>query len=520
MSKENAPLSRPWSQRIRRLILPLIFTGLLGSLFYYGGPSYYSIGAAALDTTQLILGEALGVGVLFFLTVFVQRLVQFVLLEGLVASALGTPVPRLLSQLSALIVYLLGFAAIFGIVFKQDLTALWAASGIAGFVFGMALREIILDIFTGLAINIDRPLRIGDDVLLHRVGDKTIEGRVIEISWRTTRIADLDGNSVVISNSKLASSTITNYSQPRPSVWASVRVTLEVTVPPERAERILTGAAAQALAEISPGTSAVPIARIHEITPYGIEYVVPFETSLHRRMSARSIMLRTVLSHLGRAGLRPVIREPTVPLSPRFVPELAPPPEHIAVLLGGAPLFSGLVAGALALLAAGARIRTVAADTPLVQGGEVATAMILVLEGLVEAEAARRDPGDRRTPQPARFGPGHLIGGEATLTGDGYPRTVRTQTPALVAELDHRLLHRLLAAEPALATVLAQRIADTLGEEEAAGPTRGRRLVTASEDDRVADVLGSLSRTFADLRLLQTVPAGRPGSGPEDAGGR
>jgi small-conductance mechanosensitive channel/CRP-like cAMP-binding protein len=512
MTDHHSPRPARWGHRIRQLILPLGFAGVLGSLFYYGGPAYYLIGAAAFDTTQRILGYVLGVGVLICLTVFVQRLVQLVLLEGLVASALGTPVPRLLSQLSTLIVYLVGFAAIFGIVFKQDLTALWAASGIAGFVFGMALREIILDIFTGLAINIDRPLRIGDDVLLHRVGDMTIEGRVLEISWRTTRIADLNGNVIVVSNSKLAASTITNYSQPTPAIWTAVRVTLDVLVPPERAERILVGAATQAMAEIDPGTSAAPFARINDIGPYGIEYAVAFETSLQKRHAARSIMFKTILSHLGRAGLRPSIREPVLLPAPAGVSDLEPRPEHIAMLLGRTPLLSDLGAADVELLAGGARLRTVAGGTPLVQGGEVATAMILILEGLVEAEPLRREAAvDARTAVPSRFGPGYLIGGEATLTGDGYPRTVRARTPALIAELDHRLLHRLLAGNPALAPVLAQRIADALGQEEAASP-KGRRLVAASESDRVADVLSSLRRTFADLRLTPA-PTTRPGDG-------
>jgi small-conductance mechanosensitive channel/CRP-like cAMP-binding protein len=496
--------------RIKQLVLPLCFASILGALFYYGGPAYHLIGAAALDTTQKIFGYILGVGVLICLTIFTQRLVQFVLLEGLVASALGTPVPRLLSQLSALIIYLVGFAAIFGIVFKQDLTALWAASGIAGFVFGMALREIILDIFTGLAINIDRPLRIGDEVLLHRVGDMTIEGRVIEISWRTTRIVDLNGSVVVLSNSKLASSTITNYSQPNPSVWAMVRVTLDITIPPERVERVLLGAVAQAVAEIMPGVAADTMVRTHDITAYGVEYVVALPTSLQRRHAVRSILLKMILTHLSQAGLRPSTREPTSSSLGTGVSDTAPGAEHRAALLGRTPLFSGFDSGALALLATGARLRTVVSGDALAQGGEVATAMFLVLEGLVEAEPLRREAraalADGRVPLSSWFGPGHLIGGEATLIGDGYPRTVRARTPVLIAELDHTLLRRLLTAHPATATHLAHQIAEALGQEDAAG-TKGRQWGAASEADRVADVLGSLCRTFADVRLAPIVSA-------------
>jgi small-conductance mechanosensitive channel/CRP-like cAMP-binding protein len=508
MSEAPTPTPRRWSTRLKQLLLPLGLAVALGLLLYYGSNSYQLIGAAALDTTRRTLGYVLGVGLLASLTVFVQRAVQLVLLEGLVAPALGTPVPRLLSQLAALIVYLLGFAAIFGIVFKQDLTALWAASGIVGFVFGMALREMILDIFTGLAINIDRPIRIGDDILLHRMGDMTIEGRVREISWRTTRIEDLNGNLVVVANSKIGSSTITNYSQPQPSFRARVKVILDIGVPPERAERILLGAATQALAELAPGTVAAPVAWVHDIGPFGIEYLVEFETSLLQRQTARGAMVKAIMGHLSRAGLRPSVKEGKNPPPPSVVRETAPRLEQIALLLAGTPLFGGLEPADIELLARGAALRSVEGGVSLVQSGEVATVMLLILEGLVEADPLRREinaaAGDPRGAAPIRFGPGTLIGGEATLTGDGYPRTVRARTPVLLAQLDQPLFRSLLAAKPALARVLAERLADSLEQEERAA-NRGRSLMTGS-GDRVADVLGSLCRTFADLRLT-------PGSG-------
>ncbi|MEI8394439.1 MAG: mechanosensitive ion channel family protein [Rhodospirillaceae bacterium] len=492
-----------WATRIKQLALPLLFTTIFGSMFYYGGQASYELGVVAFDTSHRAFEYVLSLGVVIGLTVFVQRFVQFIILDGLAAPALGTPVPRLLSQLSTLIVYLLGFAAIFGIVFKQDLTALLAASGIAGLVFGMALREIILDIFTGLALNIDRPLRIGDDVLVHRVGDKTIEGRVIEISWRTTRLSDLGGNTVVVSNSKLASSTITNYSQPHRSVWTSVRVTLDVGIPPDRVERILFGAATQALAEIGQDPVPAPLIRINDVTAYGVEYAVMFETTLLQRHAARSLMFKLILTHIGQAGLRPSIQESVSPLATVSGIESRPGPEQIAILLHSHPLFHDMDTDDVCLLAKAAIIRAVDAGTLLAQSGEVATIIILVLEGMAFAEPLTRDihaVGDKGNPAAARLGPGHLIGAEATLTGDGYARTVRAQTPSLIAELDHRALHGMLGAKPVLAQLLARRIADGQRREEVSGPNRPG-LLTVSDADRTADVFASICRTFADLRL-------------------
>ena len=149
---------KPISGKLSKLLLPALAFAAIAAVLNLGGGAYQTIGLQALDTTRNILGRALGIAEILFLAMFMQRVVQYLLLDGLLASALGTPVPRLLSQLSALIIYLLAIAAVAGIVFQQDLTVLWAASGVLGFVFGIALRDMILDIFTGLAINLDRPV--------------------------------------------------------------------------------------------------------------------------------------------------------------------------------------------------------------------------------------------------------------------------------------------------------------------------------------------------------------------------
>ena len=95
------------------------------------------------------------------------------------------------------------------------------------------------------------------------------------------------------------------------------------------------------------------------------------------------------------------------------------------------------------------------------------------------------------------------------MTGDGHPRTVRARTPVLIAEFDHALLRRLLTAQPATATYLAHQIVAALGQEDATG-TKGHQWGAASEADRVADVLGSLCRTFADVRLTPAASAPLP----------
>ena len=64
-------------------------------------------------------------------------------------------------------------------------------------------------LFAGLAIQIERPFRVG-----HWISLTNYEGRVVEVTWRATKIRTKAGNLVIIPNSTVGREAITNYSEP------------------------------------------------------------------------------------------------------------------------------------------------------------------------------------------------------------------------------------------------------------------------------------------------------------------
>lgn len=88
-----------------------------------------------------------------------------------------------------------------------------AGLGIAGLAVALALQDTLSNIFSGIYIATDRPIKLGDFVELD-IGEN-YKGYVDEISWRTTRIRTLGGNYIVLPNSKLSQSVLTNYSAPK-----------------------------------------------------------------------------------------------------------------------------------------------------------------------------------------------------------------------------------------------------------------------------------------------------------------
>lgn len=486
--------------KLRNLFVPLLVSIILGVAIYYGGEAYQGIGLEGLGTIRIILGYLLGISEFLILATLLQRLVQYVVLDWLIASTLGSPAPRLLSQLSAFIIYLLAITAIIGIVFHKDLTVVLAASGAAGIVIGMALQGLILDVFSGLAINLDRAIRIGDNIRMHGSGDSVIEGKVEEISWRTTRLLDRFCNVVILPNRVVAGATVTNFSLPQPFLETSVTVTIDVEVPTNRAIRVLQAAAVEVSGQFAPVEAPSPSVTVKEITPEGVQYTVFIYPSFETRPRGRNLVQQAILRHLSCAGLRPAR-----PKQERLKGERNPPVSNqpdaiqLAKLIGATVLFQDLEEADRRLLATLAPLRYLQAGIFVVHAGEVATSMFLVIEGLLSGETTRRGPGGK--PLAAQnLGPGSLIGGEVMLLGDAYELTVRTRTTVLLCEIDYDLLGKLLAHQPQAAHQLSRRVAAQLTNKLAKEDT-GNQQWQMSEADLAAEVLSNLKRSFLHLKL-------------------
>ena len=87
-----------------------------------------------------------------------------------------------------------------------DVTGLVAGLGIGGIAIGLAAQGIFKDLFSALAIILDRPFKKGDGIRFDQ-----INGTVENIGLKTTRIRSLEGEEVVVSNANLLEKQIHNF---------------------------------------------------------------------------------------------------------------------------------------------------------------------------------------------------------------------------------------------------------------------------------------------------------------------
>ncbi len=129
------------------------------------------------------------------------------------------PVIMLLSRLSNVVI---GFVAITVILghFGVQISGLLATAGVASLAVALAAQETLSNLFSGVALIMDRPFQPGDRI---EMPDGQI-GDVIEIGMRTTRILTFDNTLVAVPNSEIAKSRIVNQSAPNPKYKVRLKV--------------------------------------------------------------------------------------------------------------------------------------------------------------------------------------------------------------------------------------------------------------------------------------------------------
>lgn len=178
-------------------------------------------------------------------------------------------VPHLLIDLFATFLWFISFFSFLSIYYEYNFIGLWATSSVLIAVIGFALRGILLDLFSGIAMGLDRPFKIGDWIEME---DGTV-GKVESINWRVTKIVMRDNVEKIIPNNLLASIAHNNYGSGR-YFRETIDIELDYHISSHRAERILIGAAS-GIAEIKHAPKK-PDTKISEFTNRGVKWELRF----------------------------------------------------------------------------------------------------------------------------------------------------------------------------------------------------------------------------------------------------
>lgn len=161
------------------------------------------------------------------------------------------------------VILIIGFLIILGVL-GISITPLITALGVGGLAVALALQDTIANLFAGIHILVEKSIRVGDFIRL----ETGQEGYVDDITWRTTRIRMLPNNMVVIPNSKLSQSIVTNYCLPEKRMSLLIPIGVSYSTDPETVERIVLEEAKKAVGQV-PGLLGVPEPFVRFIPGFG-----------------------------------------------------------------------------------------------------------------------------------------------------------------------------------------------------------------------------------------------------------
>lgn len=369
-----------------------------------------------------------------------------------------TPIPRLLRDTVALAIFLVALLLVLSIGYnaQAQLKGLLAGSGVLAIILGFAAQNLLSSILSGMALQIERPYKVGD--WLH-VG--TNFGEVTEINWGTTRVRTNDGIYLLIPNNEIVKQTIINLHYPTSLHAMRLRVGAEYSTPPNRVKDALLRATSHAT-----GVMLDPPPKIFlvDFADSAVTYEVKYWINDHAAYNEITDAIRTNIWYEFRR------QKITIPFPIRTVQvdrktDKAPAnqAEYARALLRREPLFSCLSDEQIESLLKGSEMQHFGRGEAIIEEGASGESMFILLRGsahvTVKKESTQVRVGSLRS--------GDCFGEMSLLTGEKRTATVRAEKDCEVVEISKPTMGELLRTTPAcldqLSGLLAHRKIETEG---------------------------------------------------------
>jgi len=152
---------------------------------------------------------------------------------------------QLVQRVTTTIIFAIGLLVLlqfFGIAISPMLAGL----GIGGLAIALALQPTLSNFFAGAQLIFDRTFHVNDYIEL----DSGERGFVKHVGWRSTRVHTLYNNLMIIPNSRLVETIVTNYHGPDPKLAVLVEAGVSYSSDLARVEKVALEVAREVIAEL------------------------------------------------------------------------------------------------------------------------------------------------------------------------------------------------------------------------------------------------------------------------------
>lgn len=220
---------------------------------------------------SVITKKILTVVILATVTIILSRLASgFIKITTKRAKGL-LPSATLFNRITSILIYLIGTFIILQNL-NIEITPLLTALGVGGLAVALALQDTLGNLFSGIQIMVTRQVNPGDYVKLNS-GE---EGFVTDIKGRNTTIRSFPNNNlIIVPNTVLVSSIVTNFNMPQKQLWVTVNVGVSYDSDLQRVEEITLEVAKAVQTDLEGAVSEVePVLMYNEFGDSSINFTV------------------------------------------------------------------------------------------------------------------------------------------------------------------------------------------------------------------------------------------------------
>lgn len=395
----------------------------------------------------------------------------------------GKEIPKVLKQVVAFIIYAIAFFLVVAFVLQREVTALVATSGVLTAVVGLAIQANISDIFSGIAINMESPFQVGDWI---KVGSD--EGKVIDITWRTTRIQNGSGNMVMIPNSNISGAVIMNYHMPQSKYWFGFTVHVSSEHRPDEVEKLLQDAVS-AVKEVEE-----PWVIFTGLTDWSADYWVYFWIENYgNRFTIQNRVWIKVWTVLNRAGIKPAIKQQDIHMYKGIRERIGDKTSDPYAVLNDIDIFKPFSDEDKRALAGTMKPEHYITGESIVSQGDEGDSMFIITEGVVSIEVHTEDGKNLEV---ARLSVGDFFGEMSLLTGCPRTATVRAMTSLRVFEITKSDINPLIQKNSDISEKLSQVLTERKMSTQQAVESSHKNGIKEKKETMYKNILKGIKNFF------------------------
>jgi len=446
-------------------------------------PTFMMLGVGAL--IDLIAGSVVsnpkfagafgGAAVLFFFWGVVRLLMDTV---DYTTRRARRDVSNILRDLISLSLYAAVLVGVLAADFQVNVYSLVASVGVLGVVIGFAVQQTLGDIFSGLALQLQRPFDHGDWV---RSGQ--FFGRVQGVGVRSTTVITRNNERLEIPNSAIAKEVLTNYGSP--PVCDEISIGISYDEPPNRVREVILKVLTDVqhvLMDPSPevlaweyGDSAIKYRIKYWISDYTLQEQIrnSLVTSLWYALRRNAMDIPFPIQTID-------VRSPRI--SGRSQEQFE---NEIIRELRQIDFLRNMSEQEVRLLVPNVQVHEFGAGETLFTQGDTGDTMYIIRRGKVEILGRTENGATRHI---AVLGRPQIIGEAGMMSGEPRNATCRAQTDVEVLELNRESFSDLFKQHPEAIEQISEVIANRASERKELLKDPGQNGVTARRNWWIAKV--------------------------------